>query len=510
MKKRILGVLLALVMALGVLPTMAWAELPTTWGGDMEGTHTVSSTVVLNNTVTVEKDTMLTLSGDGTIKRGSGCTGAMIEVKDGGTLVIEGVTLDGSTDNNATTESVIVVDAGGEVLMKSGKLCNNIATYGGGVNNYGEFEMQDGEITGNTVKTTSTGKAAGTGGGIRNMGTLIISNGTISNNKAEDGGAGIFNYGGTLEMTGGTITGNTCVKRGGGISHRQDGPTGTDTGIFKISGEPKIYGNYKTFGAETTANNVALITGSQKYNCMTLVGVMDDSAEVCVNVSEAKNYKDWTHNFIVADRYTATDADLARFKVDDGRVFEQIANDILISHGKVTITGMTGENGTPKVGDTLTAGVANSKGDLTYQWNRSKGEAAENIQGANESTYKVTEEDVGYDISVFVQDEYFREKETNRCIAVNQVGPVAAAAENPPVITPTEPTGPEPAAPEQPTPAPVPAHSGVIRRFPAKTEAESGTEVDSAKTFDGGVAVYAALALVSAGGMTLMRRKRED
>lgn len=78
-------------------------------------------------------------------------------------------------------------------------------------------------------------------------------------------------------------------------------------------------------------------------------------------------------------------------------------------------------------------------------------------------------------------------------------------------------TGPEPAAPEQPTPAPeqptpapVPAHSGVIRRFPAKAEAESGTEVDSAKTFDGGVAVYAALALVSAGGMMLMRRKRED
>ena len=53
-------------------------------------------------------------------------------------------------------------------------------------------------------------------------------------------------------------------------------------------------------------------------------------------------------------------------------------------------------------------------------------------------------------------------------------------------------------------------HRDVIRRFPAKTEAESGTEVDSAKTFDGGVAVYAALALVSAGGMTLMRRKRED
>lgn len=500
MKKRTLGVLLALVMALSVLPTMAWADAY--WNENGVWNVPEGETVTIDSTVTISGGTV-TISGGGTIKRGS-CTGAMIEVKSGGKLVIDGVTLDGNKTSGVATKSVIEINAGGEVLMNSGKLCNNIATYGGGVNNYGKFEMQDGEITGNTAKTTSTGGAAGTGGGIRNMGTLIISNGTISNNKAEDGGAGIFNYGGTLEMTGGTITGNTCVKRGGGISHRQDGPTGTDTGIFKISGEPKIYGNYKTFGAETTANNVALITGSQKYNCMTLVGAMGDSAEVWVNVSEARDYKDWTHNFIVVDGYTAIDADLARFKVDDGRVFEQIANGILISHGKVTITGMTGENGTPKVGDTLTAEVFGGVGNLTYQWNRSNGENAVDIQGANGSTYKVTEEDVGYNISVFVQDEYHT---GSACIAVNQVGPVPAEAENPPV-TPTEPTEPEPAAPEQPTPAPVPGHSGVNRRFPAKTE--SGTEVTSAKTFDGGVAVYAALALVSAGGMALVQRKRED
>ena len=505
MKKRILGVLLALVMALSVLPTMAWAD-ETLAGGEMDGSYAADGTVLLNNTITVKSGKTLTLSGAGTIKR-NGFTGAMIEVKSGGKLVIDGVTLDGNKTSGVATKSVIEINAGGEVLMNSGKLCNNIATYGGGVNNYGKFEMQDGEITGNTAKTTSTGGAAGTGGGIRNMGTLIISNGTISNNKAEDGGAGIFNYGGTLEMTGGTITGNTCVKRGGGISHRQDGPTGTDTGIFKISGEPKIYGNYKTFGAETTANNVALITGSQKYNCMTLVGAMGDSAEVWVNVSEARDYKDWTHNFIVVDGYTAIDADLARFKVDDGRVFEQIANGILISHGKVTITGMTGENGTPKVGDTLTAEVVNSKGDLTYQWRRMKDGVVENIGGATNTTYEVAEADREYEIDVFVQDKYFREEEPNRCIAVNRVGPVPAEAENPPV-TPTEPTEPEPAAPEQPTPAPVPGHSGVNRRFPAKTE--SGTEVTSAKTFDGGVAVYATLALVSAGGMALVQRKRED
>lgn len=503
MKKRTLGVLLALVMALSVLPTMAWADAY--WNENGVWNVPEGETVTIDSTVTISGGTV-TISGGGTIKRGS-CTGAMIEVKSGGKLVIDGVTLDGNKTSGVATKSVIEINAGGEVLMNSGKLCNNIATYGGGVNNYGKFEMQDGEITGNTAKTTSTGGAAGTGGGIRNMGTLIISNGTISNNKAEDGGAGIFNYGGTLEMTGGTITGNTCVKRGGGISHRQDGPTGTDTGIFKISGEPKIYGNYKTFGAETTANNVALITGSQKYNCMTLVGAMGDSAEVWVNVSEARDYKDWTHNFIVVDGYTAIDADLARFKVDDGRVFEQIANGILISHGKVTITGMTGENGTPKVGDTLTAEVVNSKGDLTYQWRRMKDGVVENIDGATNTTYEVAEADREYEIDVFVQDKYFREEEPNRCIAVNRVGPVPAEAENPPV-TPTEPTEPEPAAPEQPTPAPVPGHSGVNRRFPAKTE--SGTEVTSAKTFDGGVAVYAALALVSAGGTALVQRKRED
>ena len=554
MKKRILGVLLALVMVLGVLPTMAWAELPTTgWGGAMEGTYTVNSTVVLNNMVTVEKNMTLTLSGDGTIKRGSGCTGAMIEVKDGGKLVIEGsVTLDGNA-GTTVTGSVIQVESGGVVEMNGGTIRNNNARLGGGVNNLGTFTLNGGVICENEAvhgggvqngpeNTVDAGaqfnfikgeirdnKAVtrggdGTGGGIRNKGELTMSGGTISGNTAQDGGCGVFNYYGTFIMTGGTITGNYGGERGGGVAHR-DGSNGG----FYISGAPKIYGNYAKGtkngdGSITggTPDNVGLVSSGRGRNRITINGAMQEGANVWVKVIDGLNdqtmidAENTQHKYIVPADVTTKDEVLNYFHIDttDKKFFKMTEEQKGNETTQVIIIALPDSQ--EITGDPYTLTITVNDADLgsvdyakveDIPTNNAKITVDGNTITVNGQTVTATpaaEDDrYTYAFSAWKDEDG---NEISDDLEMNASMKIVA------YFTKTEKTatGPEPAAPEQPTPAPVPAHSGVIRRFPAKTEAESGTEVDSAKTFDGGVAVYAALALVSAGGMTLMRRKRED
>lgn len=475
----------------------------------MEGTHTVSSTVVLNNTVTVEKDTTLTLSGDGTIKRGSSCTGAMIKVKGGGKLVIEGsVTLDGNA-GEAVTKAVIQVARGGRVEMKGGMICNNKAAYGGGVNNEGTFIMTGGTICNNkAIKTSDT--SAGTGSGIRNLGTLTIEDGTISGNYAEDGGAGVFNKRGQLTMTGGTITGNTGVERGGGIAHRN--------GVFNIKGNPQIYNNYRGEPNNQTIDNVELIssTGEKDQEIaisnITIIGKMEENANVGVRVwpdltaqSDLDKEND-CHTYIkFGDAYDANNTDLTFFHVDNGdKLFFKLDSE------EVILAMSSGEQEptyyplTISVNDAKLGNVDNGSMQVLAGSKITVDGNTITVNGQTVTATPAAEDDrYTYAFSAWKDGQG---NEISDDLEMNASMTIVA------YFTKTEKTatGPEPAAPEQPTPAPVPAHSGVIRRFPAKTEAESGTEVDSAKTFDGGVAVYAALALVSAGGMMLMRRKRED
>lgn len=320
MKRRITGILLALLMALALLPATAWAD--ETWSSDV----TLSDNKVLTGTVTISGN--VTLSGTGTIKRGTGCTGAMIVVPSGAKLTIEGsVTLDGTPVGCTEVNSAAIqVDVGGTLIMKGGTICNNVNRgNGGGVNNAGTFELNGGTIRDNKA---TAGGGDGTGGGIRNTskGTLKITGGTISGNYAKDGGCGVFNYGGTLIMSGGTITRNYGGDRGGGISHRADGK-----GLFEISGDPKIVGNYR--GGEKSADgsitggttdNVGLTTSGGTKNFITIVGPMKTGAEVWVNIvtkldTQAEiDAENKVHTYLHAGSYNVTADDVAHFKIDDG------------------------------------------------------------------------------------------------------------------------------------------------------------------------------------------------
>lgn len=321
MKKRITSVLLALLMALALLPATAWAE-DTTWSTDIK----LDGDMVLTGTVTISG--AVTLSGNGTITRGSGCTDARILVPSGAKLTIEGsVTLDGTpSSGTASNAAAIQVDEGGTVIMNGGTICNNVNNgNGGGVNNAGTFELKGGTICNNQAVG---GSGLGTGGGIRNTetGTLTINGGRICGNYAVNGGCGVFNYSGHLIMTGGVITGNYGGQRGGGISHRADGK-----GLFEISGDPVIVGNYRggeknSDGSITggTTDNVGLTTSGKAKNFITIVGPMKTGAEVWVNIVtkldtqteiDAENN---VHTYLHAGSYRVTADDVAHFNIDDG------------------------------------------------------------------------------------------------------------------------------------------------------------------------------------------------
>lgn len=540
MKKRILGVLLALVMALSVLPTMAWAD-ETLAGGEKDGSYAADGTVLLNNTITVKSGKTLTLSGAGTIKR-NGFTGAMIEVKSGGKLVIDGVTLDGNKTSGVATKSVIEINAGGEVLMNSGKLCNNKASLGGGVNNMGAFTMKNGSICdneathgggvqngpegsvdlnatfkfeGGTICDNKTVGGNGTGGGIRNRGTLTMQDGClIKDNYAENGGAGVFNYNGVFTMTGGTITGNVGEKRGGGVAHRNG-----SSGAFNISGDPKIFDNYRVESSGRTIDNVELISSGGEGNRksaisnITIVGAMASDANVGVRVwpglttQSDLDTENGYHTYIkFGNGYGANDDDLKFFHVDNGEgIFFK-------NSGKVILAMASGEQNpvyyllTISVNDAELGSVdKDSVQVLAGSKITVDGDTITVITDNGET--KVTATPVAEDDQYTYAFSAWRDEDGNVISDDLEMNACMKIVAHFTKTTKTA-TEPEPAAPEQPTPAPVPGHSGVNRRFPAKTE--SGTEVTSAKTFDGGVAVYAALALVSAGGTALVQRKQED
>ena len=144
---------------------------------------------------------------------------------------------------------------GGKIFQNQVKFYDgNPRGYGGGVlvSRTGTFNMFGGEITGNTAKS---------GGGVYVDGMFSMSGGTIYGNAGERGGGvyvtpyGMFNmsgsaaitgntgtYGGvyvdgTFSMSGGTICGNT-ESSGGGVY--------VDSGTFNMSGSAAITGNTVT------------------------------------------------------------------------------------------------------------------------------------------------------------------------------------------------------------------------------------------------------------------------
>ena len=255
--------------------------------------------------------------------------GSLFTINDGVTLIIENITLAGTSGNNSAL--VRINSGGGLQLNKGAKISGNngdavnnnggtftmnggeISGNSGGVRNdvtyitidgeyltiNGTFTMNGGKISGNTSLSSSasggvynkgiftmTGGeiSANIGGGVYNTGTFTMNDGKISGNTSSsfDGG-GVHNgiiytmldgiylaVNGTFTMTGGEISGNTSSYGGGvsnfGIFTMENGKIADN--ICSIGGGVDNHGTFMMAGG-TISGNSALFYGGGVSNSIT-------------------------------------------------------------------------------------------------------------------------------------------------------------------------------------------------------------------------------------------------
>ncbi len=155
----------------------------------------------------------------------------LFDVRDGGSLTLQNITIKNGQATNITEEDGTIgggirIGANGRAIINNSVIADNstdtvtggLDSNGGGIANLGSVEINNTLISGNL-----SGDDAG---GIFNRGVMMIQNSTIAGNFAsaaaveviEAGGGGIYNAaGGTLFVLNSTISGNITGDGGGGI-----------------------------------------------------------------------------------------------------------------------------------------------------------------------------------------------------------------------------------------------------------------------------------------------------
>jgi len=193
-------------------------------------TVTIDNDITLtNNPLTIPNNKDITLTSSKTTEHNKligADTQEVISIENGGVLRLDGICV---THAKEDLGKGIFVQEKGKLVMYSGEISANNGGYryehgeghviaGGGVWNYGVFEMSGGTISDN--KAPDEGYDCG---GVQNGGSFIMSGGTISKNTVTFSGGGVYNYmynkvGGSFIMSGGTISDNTVINgEGGGV-----------------------------------------------------------------------------------------------------------------------------------------------------------------------------------------------------------------------------------------------------------------------------------------------------
>ena len=256
MKKRIGSLLMALVLALSLVPATVWAADGTTEVGTFEelkaAVDAENSTIILTADIDLTASLLIDSataditirSKEGetyTLKRAEGFTSYAINVKDGGKLTLENITLDGNGEvvkssypfiYMRTTEVYKQTDS--ELRLKSGATIQNCVTkdnassYGGAIRSAGSVYMYEGSAITNcssqaggaiylSYTTSSTS-------GLKKFANFTMSGGTISGCSATGssdtahGGGALYAYGNVnVNLNGGVIEKNTSAANGGGV-----------------------------------------------------------------------------------------------------------------------------------------------------------------------------------------------------------------------------------------------------------------------------------------------------
>jgi hypothetical protein len=177
-----------------------------------------------------------TLSGSGTLTLSS--NGAIFGALSNQTLIIDGPTLVGKSDNTSPLVGIM----GGRLELKSGTIRNNGYT-AVIVSDNGTFNMSGGTISGNTSTN-------GAGVVVSNGGTFNMYDGIISGNETTSGGNGggvdVTNNG-TFNMYGGTISGNKAIDNSGNFTKGHAGGVNIHQSTFNMNGGT-IAGNNAQYG----------------------------------------------------------------------------------------------------------------------------------------------------------------------------------------------------------------------------------------------------------------------
>ena len=294
-KKRLVSMAMALVLAVSLLPTTAWAypadtlaELKSQLSKGGTRTIPVTGTIEVTETLVIPAEAKITISG-GTLKRADSFTsGCMFRLnstigaydRNKASLTLEKITVDGG--GVKASEPAFSLGSNAFLTLKDGAVIQNhvcTSPYEGTV------DVFSGVLTTETGSVIQNNTTAGYGGGVY----CAPSNG----------------YYGSFLMHGGKITGNTAAKGGGGVyneSYPKNNDKSTEVGKGFVIGDYlenkhgviRIEGNKLTDG---TANNVYVCFYSKSYG----INTTDTSANPC-----AMQYG----TFKVADSYIGVSAEI--------------------------------------------------------------------------------------------------------------------------------------------------------------------------------------------------------
>lgn len=272
-KKRLVSMAMALVLAVSLLPTTAWAypagtlaELKSqlSYGGTR--TIPVTGTIEVTETLVIPAEAKITITGGGTLKRAASFTsGRMfrfdssvgIYERNKARLTLENITVDGNKVEASDPAFSLSMNA--FLTLKAGAVIQNHV-------NTGTYE--------------GTVYVAG--------GVLTMEAGSVIRNNTTAGyGGGVYCDAGSFIMHGGTITGNTAARGGGGVYNKsypyiqQDEAQGSNYGFVigdrtasDRSGVIRIENNKLSDG---TTNNVSVALFDSRYSSRTT----DTSANPC-------------------------------------------------------------------------------------------------------------------------------------------------------------------------------------------------------------------------------------
>lgn len=284
-KKRLVSMAMALVLAVSLLPTTAWAgsysvgtfdELKRELGYGRTRTIPVTGTIEVTETLVIPAEAKITITGGGTLKRADSFTsGCMFRLDS--TI--------GAYDRNKASLTLenITVDGGGVKASDS--------AFSLGSNAF--LTLKAGAVIQNHVCTSPYEGTVYVAGGVLTMeaGSVIRNNTTAGNGGGVNCGAGSF------IMHGGTITGNTAAKGGGGVysaSCPTDRDSTTDQGKGFVIGDRTgkdssgVIRIEKNKLSDGTNNNVCVGLYSKSY------GNIDTSANPCAvqygTFNAAKSY----------------------------------------------------------------------------------------------------------------------------------------------------------------------------------------------------------------------------